>query len=168
MGALARGGYGGAVGPWGLRGSLGFGEDEVDDCRAGGAVGAGDAADGRGVEVGVVPGEVREAAGEDVARGGGADVEGSVLWAVADDRVADEEYAVAAVFEWASPHERCVVAVAEDWCGEVGLDVLKVLVVAGKGWDGEGGIQRVVGQDDVGAVFGDDGVNSYREHAGVG
>ena len=90
------------------------------------------------------------------------------MWAVADDCVADEEIVVAAVFEWAGPHERRVAAVAEDWCGEVGLDVLYVLVVAGEGWDGEGGAQRVVGQDDVGAVFGNDGVNPYREHAGVG
>ena len=90
------------------------------------------------------------------------------MWAIADDCVADEELAVAAVLERASPHERFVVAVAEDGCGEVGLDVLEVLVVAGQGWDGEGGAWRVVGQDDVGAVFCDDGVDPYCEHAGVG
>ena len=61
------------------------------------------------------------------------------MWAVADDCVADEELAVAGVLERAGPHERRVVAVAEDWCGAVGLDVLEVLVVAGEGWDGEGG-----------------------------
>ena len=61
------------------------------------------------------------------------------MWAVADDCVADEELAVAGVLAWASPHKRGVVAVAEDGCGEVGLDVLEVLVVAGEGWDSECG-----------------------------
>jgi hypothetical protein len=104
----------------------GVGEDEVDERRAGGAVWAGDAADGCGVEVGGAPSKVREGAREYVARGGGADVEGYVVRAVADNRVADEELAgVGRDLEWAGPNEGCVVAVAEDGRGEVGLDVFE-------------------------------------------